>query len=373
MAEKPPSPRPNDSTQFKSKPSAIGSNILIDSDHTPKSLAGRFQSPGTTPVNPRKTTRPIRGKSNATHDDTPCSTDDEYFAQPNDPRQHKKSNRGRKKTIDGSLDKQGKALSVTASKDLALPSGSNDSAASVANIQKGKDIDTYNIISDLLNAQTERLERQIDEGTQTVLITMESKMDSIIQESERRMHDRITTIEDQTNAKLDDLSARLARVESQDPSTEAYETRINTFTSVMNKQLDQIANRIDTNLSLIKENAARIASIDVTTKTCPNEKRMTKVEGGLGNVGQEHRNFSLIITGLHPEFQNANGVIGFAREVLGVYIDPFELSEVMRLGVTKKGLTITKVILFSVGSRIHVYQARVAMRGNSKGILSMRI
>ena len=95
---------------------------------------------------------------------------------------------------------------------------------------------------------------------------------------------------------------------------------------------------------------------------------MTKVEGGLDNVGQEHRNFSLIITGLHPEFQNANGVIGFAREVLGVYIDPFELSEVMRLGVTKKGLTITKVIFFSVGSRIRVYQARVAMRGNSKGI-----
>ena len=79
-------------------------------------------------------------------------------------------------------------------------------------------------------------------------------------------------------------------------------------------------------------------------------------------------NFALILTGLGPDHQNLNGVLGFSRDMLGVFIDPNEVAEVIRLGMTRQGRTITKIIFYSVGTRLRLYQARTNLRGQNHGI-----
>ena len=98
------------------------------------------------------------------------------------------------------------------------------------------------------------------------------------------------------------------------------------------------------------------------------EGRVTRCEGNIDNVGQEQRNFSLILNGLRPEYQNVSGVVGFTREILGVYLDPNEIADVIKMGVNKQRLTVSKVIFYSVSSKLKVYQARTALRGQNAGV-----
>ena len=51
-----------------------------------------------------------------------------------------------------------------------------------------------------------------------------------------------------------------------------------------------------------------------------------------------------------------------------MFIDPTEIAEVIRMGINRQGKTVTKVIFLSVGTRIKIYQARTAMRGQALGI-----
>ena len=65
---------------------------------------------------------------------------------------------------------------------------------------------------------------------------------------------------------------------------------------------------------------------------------------------------SLILTGLRPEYQNANGMFGFARDLLEIFLDSNEIMEVLKLDVNHMGQTISKVVLYSVGTRLRIYQ-----------------
>ena len=69
--------------------------------------------------------------------------------------------------------------------------------------------------------------------------------------------------------------------------------------------MDIITNRLDANLKLIQENSNQIQAAPALNNVCPNEERLTRVETNTDNVGQEQRNFSLILTGIRPEFQNS--------------------------------------------------------------------
>ena len=291
---------------------------LIDSDFTPKSMARRFQSPGSVPSNIRKSTRNAKGKIIGLTDDGLESTDDEYFTQPTDPRQP----RNRKKPTNE-------------------PSTSRLKSSSQISVNSAKThaVDDYNMLSHLLNEQTERLERQIVDSKNTVLSTMEEKMDNIHGESERRMSGRLQQMENATNDRFIQINERIATIENANPNVEAFETRIDNFTTAIHEQMDQITNTLDTKLALIKEKADKIATIPNEARICPNEERisncegrMTNCEGGVDDVRQDQRNFSLILSGLRPEFQNSAGVIGFARDVLNVYIDPNEIADVIKIG-----------------------------------------
>ena len=350
MAESTGSPRPSDSTPAKKQSSNMLNNILVDSDTTPKSLARRFQSPGNSPLNIRRNTRAVRGRQS--QDVTAETTDDEYFAQPMDPKQHKKSTRGKKNNKMGTADKAtGGSKTNVSSRDSnpASAANSTESIINMAKANKNSDTDTFNMISDLLNSKTERLERQIDESSKRMLVTMEEKMDAILGESERRIHDRISTIERESAARMDDISARITKIEQAGSGSELTDQNFATFSTTINQQLDLITDRIDTNLTLIKENADKIVETQIKNTVCPNEDRVTRVENNADLANQEHRNFSLILTGLGMDYQNVNGVIGFARDMLGIYIDPNEISEVLKLGFTKQKQTVTKVVFFSVG------------------------
>ena len=197
---------------------------------------------------------------------------------------------------------------------------------------------------------------------------MESKMDLILQESERRMIEKMANMENRTASKLGELNDKISRIESMDTNIEGNDARIATFTNVINEQMDIITNRLDVNLDLIRENTERLNTVSQARNTCPNEERVTNVEGNLDQVGQDQRNFSLIITRLNLDFQNLNGIIGFCRDILGIFIDPNKLSEVLKLGMSRQGKTITKAVFFSVGTRLRVYQVQVAMRGQPNGI-----
>ena len=91
-------------------------------------------------------------------------------------------------------------------------------------------------------------------------------------------------------------------------------------------------------------------------------------EGNIDNIGQENKNFSLIISGLRPEYQNANGVVRFARDLLKVFMDQNEIADIIKLGLNRQGYTVTKVIFYSIGSRLRLYQARTQLRGNQAGV-----
>ena len=118
----------------------------------------------------------------------------------------------------------------------------------------------------------------------------------------------------------------------------------------------------------MKENTDRINSTPAITGGCPNEGRLAKVEINCHQNGQDFTNFSLIFPGIHPNFQN--GLISFVREILGVMIDPNEVSEILRLCVNRKGMTVTKAVFFSVSTKLRIYQARTALRGQSQGIFN---
>ena len=169
MAERPATPHPLDQPNSNTNGSIPGSNILIDSGTTPKSMTRRFQTQGSSPLNVRKSTRAPKGKSAPnSENENPESTDDEYFTQPPDPKQHKKTTRNKKKAgnnngVPGKQTRPGTA-SIPVS-DGAIPSGSNDSIASQGKPSHANEIDTFNIISDFLNSQSDRLERQIEESS----------------------------------------------------------------------------------------------------------------------------------------------------------------------------------------------------------------
>ena len=74
------------------------------------------------------------------------------------------------------------------------------------------------------------------------------------------------------------------------------------------------------------------------------------------------------MSGLRPEFQNANGIVSFARDMLKVFIDTNEIADIIKLGLNKQGYTVTKVVFYSVGSRLKLYQARTSLRGNGAGV-----
>ena len=74
------------------------------------------------------------------------------------------------------------------------------------------------------------------------------------------------------------------------------------------------------------------------------------------------------LSGLRPEFQNANGVVCFARDMLSVFMDQNEFADIIKLGMNRQGLTVTKVVFYSVGSCLRLYQAWTAPRGNRAGV-----
>ena len=158
MAVRLQSPKVLDLNTPKGRPAGINTNILIDSDTTPKALLRKLQSAGNSPLNIRKSICVTRGRSTNFQDESLLSTDDEYFMQPLNPKQHKKATRGRK---------QG--------------STSNDHQS-----QTG-----LGIISNLLNTQADRLENLIEDSAKKIVNAMENKVNSILQESERRMMDKI--------------------------------------------------------------------------------------------------------------------------------------------------------------------------------------
>ena len=118
--------------------------------------------------------------------------------------------------------------------------------------------------------------------------------------------------------------------------------------------MDQLTERMNANFKLIQENTEKLAGAQPSNGICPNEGRLKMVEGTVDEVGQDHRNFSLILTGLGFNYQNNAGIVGFARDVLGVFIDPTEISEVIKLGINRQGKTVTKVIFLSVGTRLKI-------------------
>ena len=193
-------------------------------------------------------------------------------------------------------------------------------------------------------------------------------MDNILKESERRITATLLALENRTEEKFVAVGSRLSILETSDQVPNSFNDRIAEFSRTINDQMDQITNRLDVNLNLIRENTARFNSIGPGNGVCPNEGRVTTCEGSINNIGQENKNFSLIISGLRPEYQNANGVVCFARDMLKVFMDQIEIADIIKLGLNRQGYTVTKVVFYSIGSRLRLYQARTQLRGNQAGV-----
>ena len=177
MADKSGSPNPIDTNSVRRRQLPSVNGPLID---TPKSVTRRFTTPGSSPLNIRKSTRTSKAKYGGTTEALE-STDDEYFAQPLEPRQIKKNIKNKKKS-DSALERTSKELARSNSQ-VATTSRLSDSQLSV----KSFETENFNMILKLLNEQTERLENQMLESKNSILSTMEEKMESILEEIERRM------------------------------------------------------------------------------------------------------------------------------------------------------------------------------------------
>ena len=156
MAGKNDSPKPSNATPSKRKlPNSLNS-LLVDSANTPKSLAMRFQNPEGNTTNPRKSLRSQRNNLGPDQDDSMNSTDDEYFTHPREPKEIKKTNKGKKKTT-GTPDHppRSKKGGADTSRNGMAASDSNTSLASSGKAPKSQDMDTYNMLSDLLNTQSD--------------------------------------------------------------------------------------------------------------------------------------------------------------------------------------------------------------------------
>ena len=336
---------------------------LIDSAATPKSYTKYIRRLIHTPIEIRMANSVKNQGLPLTEIDT--STDDEYFVEPQDPRVIKR-HRNKKNLETPPVAKRTGSRSSSAKEGSAKKSSSNSSLTPTQGTSKtGLDVDSINQIAEMFNNQSAKLSNEIKESRDTVVSTMEEKMDRIIQESERRIHDRISEVEKTTMDCYSALESRLQILEGKPNSSMANIDQL----SVINNQMDIITNRLDTNLSLIRENSERIAQQSTTlSHGCQNGERLTTCENKIDQLGQDHKNFSLIFSGLRPDYQNGYGIVGFCREILGLAVDPAEVSDVIKLGVNKLGYTITKVIFYSVSSRRRVYQARASLRGSMQGI-----
>ena len=172
------------------------------------------------------------------------------------------------------------------------------------------------MISSQLNDQSERLEKQINEIKNIVLQTMEEKMDAILQESEKRMIDRMDRLVETNERKMEGLIERVSKLEESEANPGINDERLNRFTTTIKTQMVELTNRLGTKLNLIRENTVQIAAFRAN-QVCPNEGRVTRVEGTVDHVCQDRRNYTLILTGLRPEYQNTNGVIGLPERSSG--------------------------------------------------------
>ena len=153
MAEKLGSPNLIESNVVRRRQLPSVNGPLIDSDNTPKSVTRKFATPGSSPLNIRKSARSNKAKYGGVTDDGLDSTDDEYFAQPLEPRQVRKNKRNKKKS-EASLEKTNTEQTKSRTQ-VATTSRLSDSQLSI-NAGKSFETENYNMISKLLNDQTER-------------------------------------------------------------------------------------------------------------------------------------------------------------------------------------------------------------------------
>ena len=153
MSGLPDSPQPMASTPVKTKGHSNTNNILIDSDTTPKSIARRF------PTNHRNNLSSQKSKQTVSMEDNLDSTDDEYFAEPVDPNELKKMYKNKKKntpkTTGANKSKSDTANPPKGKSSSSFPSATASCSTSLQSATKSNDISTFNMISRLLNDQTE--------------------------------------------------------------------------------------------------------------------------------------------------------------------------------------------------------------------------
>ena len=49
-------------------------------------------------------------------------------------------------------------------------------------------------------------------------------------------------------------------------------------------------------------------------------------------------------------------------------MDQNEIADIIKLGLNRQGFTVTKVVIYSVRSRLRLYQARTSLRRNQAGV-----
>ena len=120
---------------------------------------------------------------------------------------------------------------------------------------------------------------------------------------------------------------------------------------------------IDTQQEAIAAGQKRIAALEERLAKLPDSSGLSPIMNKkMDDLEQRLKNRSLLINGLNERFQNEDGVLGLAAEVLRVFLEYTDIDEIVNLGKNQADQTVTKVTFTSMWARTLYYRARANLQ-----------
>ena len=126
-----------------------------------------------------------------------------------------------------------------------------------------------------------------------------------------------------------------------------------------------LSNAIETNRQDINKSNEKTSELERKIDNIPaSPTTIAPVGSQVDEVDQRHRNMSLVINGLHTQFQTKEGILGFGKEMLKINMDMRDIDEVANLVLNMVQQPSTKVTFTSLSARNRYYKARAQLIGS---------
>ena len=186
--------------------------------------------------------------------------------------------------------------------------------------------------------------------------SMISNFNKRFNDIEERIMVKMQTLEDTQTQEIREMSREIKKLQILPDKIDELNKRVTDGEVVLKSTLEAQQEAIVAGQRRIAALEEKLANLPDSTGYSPTViKKMDDLE-------QRLKNRSLLINGLNERFQNENGILGLAAEVLNVHLEYTDIDEIVNLGKNQAEQTVTKVTFTSMWARTSYYRARSSLK-----------